>query len=493
MKLNFFKRTSLRMNLLFLVILLVFINILGSTVTLWYTYRTQHLYTSMIDSAVSSLLAAQNLENALVMQKGFVTYYYLTKDEKWLKELDNHHQHFLNLMGVTRRTSTEDTSSMLLNYIESNYIKYVTNRDQIIRLYMKGNDEEGKTHHWEVRNRFFQIYDLCQQYKSIHETRISQIRNEYKTTAHLFTLFAWSGIPIGLILGLLLAYVLIRQILEPIKRLAIATYSPSTKEITSGNEVNALIHYVYHLMDDMTQTQSKLEKSREHLMQAEKLALVGKMAAGLAHSVRNPLTSVKMRLFSLQRSLELDAMQKEDFGVISEEIRHIDTIVQNFLEFSRPPKLKFQWISPSEVVDMTLQLLKFRIDSYGIDIRVERKQNLDNIMADAEQLKEVLVNLILNACEAMGDHGTIYIHEEEFIDPHSKEKIAIIRVIDTGPGIPESIMSKVFDPFFSSKEEGTGLGLSIAKRIIEEHGGKIQVMSNAFRGATFQIELPYQD
>ena len=111
---------------------------------------------------------------------------------------------------------------------------------------------------------------------------------------------------------------------------------------------------------------SELAKSREHLLQAEKMAMVGKLAAGMAHSIRNPFTSVKMRLFSMGRTLQMTLAQKEDFEVISEEIRHIDTIVQNFLEFSRPPKLVMQSISPSTVVDNTLQLLAHRLKSYEV-------------------------------------------------------------------------------------------------------------------------------
>ena len=143
------------------------------------------------------------------------------------------------------------------------------------------------------------------------------------------------------------------------------------------------------------------------------MALVGKLAAGMAHSIRNPLTSVKMRLFSLDRTLDLSVTQKEDFDVISEEIRHTDTIVQNFLEFSRPPKLKIQKISPSDVVDMTLRMLKHRLESYDVEIKLDRKHPLPEIQADPEQLKEVLVNLVVNAYEAMERSGTIEIQEAE--------------------------------------------------------------------------------
>ena len=119
----------------------------------------------------------------------------------------------------------------------------------------------------------------------------------------------------------------------------------------SGDEVKAISRSVHDLIEAAGQTNIELERSREHLLQAEKMAMVGRLAAGMAHSIRNPFTSIKMRLFSLSRSLKLNDTQKEDFEVISEEIRHVDTIVQNFLEFSRPPKLKMQRISPSAVID----------------------------------------------------------------------------------------------------------------------------------------------
>ena len=219
------------------------------------------------------------------------------------------------------------------------------------------------------------------------------------------------------------------------------------------------------------------------------MALVGKLAAGTAHSIRNPLTSVKMRLFSLSRSLELDEHQKDDFEVISGEINHVDTIVQNFLEFSKPPKLRKQSICPSDVIDLAIKLLQHRLESYGVTIRVNRKGPLPHIEADPEQLKEVLLNIILNACEAMKSGGSIVIHEEQgFLK--ALGEIAVIRLSDNGPGIPEPIQGDIFQPFFTTKEEGTGLGLSIASRIIEQHEGFLDLISKEDEGATFVIVLP---
>jgi signal transduction histidine kinase len=292
------------------------------------------------------------------------------------------------------------------------------------------------------------------------------------------------------IIGGVLAYVLIKDVLEPIRRLAMG---PDAARIDGeGNEVKALSARFQTLMKDVDQTKSKLKWSREHLQQAEKWALVGKLAAGVAHSVRNPLTSVKMRLFSMERTLALTSNQKDDFEVISEEIRHIDTIVNNFLEFSRPPKLKVQKVSPSDSVDMALQLLKHRLESYDIEVKVERRERLPRIQADRDQLKEVLVNLIVNACESIVQGGSVNIKEEEGVS-EELGPVVVIKVTDNGPGIPESIQNKLFQPFFSTKEEGTGLGLSIATRIVEEHGGWLDLKSVEGEGSTFIITLPVME
>jgi signal transduction histidine kinase len=242
------------------------------------------------------------------------------------------------------------------------------------------------------------------------------------------------------------------------------------------------------LLVDVNQAHQELEKSRENLLQAEKMAMVGRLAAGMAHSIRNPFTSVKMRLFSLGRSLELDATQKEDFEVISQEIRHIDTIVQNFLEFSRPPKLVMQPISPSVIVDHVLQLLSHRLDSYGVKVDVVRSEMLPEVMADPEQLKEVLVNLIVNACEEMKSGGTIVI--DECVELDNDQKMVVLYISDNGPGVSPANVEKIFQPFFTTKDEGTGLGLSIAKRIVAEHGGTLTLDPSDTAGATFIIHLP---
>jgi signal transduction histidine kinase len=481
---------SLRVRILLLLGALILTALVGGLVTIWHTGATDDLLTSLIDKNMASLQAAEGLEIALLKQKGYLTYFFLDGNPDWLDQLQQDKQSFVEWLNKAHDSATTPVMNNILNKIDTKYRDYVLRREEVIKLYKAGQREEGAKLHWELRHQFLEIYDLCDNYKLINQGIISQIKKDSRAQANFIKTMAFVVMPSLLLLGLLLAYILVKQLLEPIRQLSMET-GVGAGLPGEGDEVQALSRRVHDLIVNVDQAQSKLERSQEHLLQSEKMAMVGKLAAGVAHSIRNPLTSVKMRLFSLGRTLDFTPTQHEDFEVISEEIRHIDTIVANFLEYSRPPKLVMQKISPSDVVDMALQLLRHRLESYNVEVTVKRSRPLPEVWADPDQLKEVLVNLLTNACEAMGSGGSIIIQEgETFLQ--SIGQVVTIQVSDNGPGIPESIQDKILQPFFSTKEEGTGLGLSIAMRILSEHGGWLDLESREGRGTTFTINLPYR-
>lgn len=456
--------------------------------SLWYASHTQALYTSTMDKAIHGIEAAYGLENALVMQKGYATYYFLNSDPKWLEELERRRTDFEKWLKKARDAFPSEDGRKLINELDSEYIHYDFSRKQILALYKDGLKDQGAAQHWAARDRFQRLVDVCRKYRSLQEQGLVEILQNYQRRATLVSVFGWASIPFAALLAFLLGYILLKRVLQPIRRLAIGIGAETAASI-ADDEVMVLDQKMRSLMQDVDQAQLKLDESREHLIQTEKLALVGKMAAGVAHSIRNPLTSVKMRLFTLERTLELQDTQKDDFEVIAEEIRHIDAILRNFLEFSRPPKLKMQRLCPSDVVDNTLQLLRHRLESHRIEVEVNRERPLPEVQGDPDQLKEVLMNLLINACEAMPDGGEVVILEEAGVmEPWGR--VAILRVSDNGPGIPASIQKKVLEPFFSTKEDGTGLGLSIAQRIISEHGGWIHIQSGEGKGATIVLGLP---
>lgn len=479
---------SLRGIIYLILTALVFVTLVGALVTVWYTYRMEGLLKDILYRNVTAFQEAEALENALVNQKGFVSYYFLDGNPDWLRQLGEYRQIFRERLKRVRSLAETERQKEAVERIETEYDLYITGKDEVIARYRAGEKEAGARLHSEVRTFFFKTLQLCEQYKDLHKQRIEYAMAKSHAEARKLRVIVGTGMLVVLLLTLLLIFVLLSQILGPVRRMALEGAIGGGPQ-KSGDEVKALGRTLRGLREDVEHTHSELEKSREHLLQAEKMALVGKLAAGVAHTIRNPLTSVKMRLFSLGRTLDLAAPQKEDFEVISEEIGHIDTIVQNFLEFSRPPKLKMQKVSPSEVVDLVIRLLEHRLKSYDVDIEIIRKETLPEIEVDPEQLKEVLVNLIINACEAMDRGGSIVIHEEEsFLEPLGR--VIMIRLTDNGPGIRESIKEKVFEPFFTTKEEGSGLGLSIASRIVVEHGGRLDLSSEEGQGSTFLITLP---
>ncbi|MFH1489391.1 MAG: ATP-binding protein [Pseudomonadota bacterium] len=485
------KRIRLRARIYMILSTLVFITVLGGLIMIWYTYRVEGLLTNIIDRNMAAFQAAAALETALVNQKGFVSYYFQDGDPGWLRQLGEFRQIFKERLKKARSLAGTEVQKKAINRIENEYTQYVLSKDRVIALYKAGQREAGMELHKKVRKHFFKVLELCEAYKNIYKESVREAGEESHSQARDSRIIAVTAMVLVTILSALLATVFVTQILAPLRKLTLEA-DQEREEKKPEDEVKALSLTVRGLIQDRDLTHIELEKSRETLLQAEKMAVVGKLAAGMAHSIRNPLTSVKMRLFSLNRTLSLSAYQKEDFEVISEEIRHIDTIVQNFLEFSRPPKLKMQKISPSEVVDMVLQLLRHRLDSYNVKTSVSRQNRLPEISVDPEQLKEVLVNLIENACQAMGRGGAILVEEKEAVTDLMGRAV-VIRLSDNGPGIPESIQEKVLQPFFSTKEEGTGLGLSIALRIIQEHGGTLSFTSREGEGTTFFIHLPLKE
>lgn len=483
-----YERPSLRSKLGLLLICLIVTTTVGAALTLRYVYRTQSLFRQMQERDITGLVAAQGLQKELVAQKGFVTYFFLNGDPEWLADLEKHHEAFEGWLHKARESEYLDQGREVLNQIESAYLRFTHERSTVIELYQQGDRAKGAQRHWKVRDRFNDIYALCEQYKRLHEQSMARESERYRREARILTILSLTAMPLTIALALWLGYILFRRILDPLRRLA---HGEGAAPNLSG-EMGELQQRLSTLIDDVDEAHTMLQETRQQVAQAEKMALVGKLAAGVAHSIRNPLTSVKMRLFSLERSLNLSPVQQEDFEVISEEIRHLDTIIRNFLEFSRPPKLRMQRVSPSEVVDMTLQLLRHRLDSCGVEIRRDADSPLPEVDADPEQLKEVLVNLIVNACDAMQDGGLITI-EETMGNVGGREHMAVITVSDNGPGIPPSVRDEIFRPFFSTKEEGTGLGLSIANRIMTEHGGWIHLKSSGRKGTTFLLALPHKE
>jgi ammonium transporter, Amt family len=235
-----------------------------------------------------------------------------------------------------------------------------------------------------------------------------------------------------------------------------------------------------------------LQVTQRQLFQSEKLAALGKISAGIAHEIRNPLTSIKILIHSLADAQSTLSSREKDMAVIEAEIERVNKMIKQFLDFARPRPPSLEPVEIAKVLEDTLLLLKHEMEGQRIGLQRRYSAELPPVPMDPEQMKQVFLNLLLNALQAMESGGTVTVTTALKKDPSGGPAggWAEVSLADTGKGVPEEIRNRIFEPFFSTKEEGIGLGLPIAQRIVEEHGGEIRVESRPGRGTIFSILLP---
>jgi two-component system, sporulation sensor kinase E len=233
---------------------------------------------------------------------------------------------------------------------------------------------------------------------------------------------------------------------------------------------------------------TNLRSLENQIRRNDRLAMIGQIAAGTAHEIRNPLTSIKGFLQVVKKTLNEHELIKEiDFtNIMLEEVERINHLVGEFLLLSRSRDTKYDKICLNQLMKQFLPIVQNEALLKGIDIHYEAFTKAPEVLGAKELLKQVFLNICKNAIEAMGDRGDLKISYQLLV----QEKMISIDFEDSGPGIPPYVLDKIFDPFFTTKEEGTGLGLSVCQRIIHDMGGKIWVSSKGF-GTIFHIQIPY--
>jgi len=251
----------------------------------------------------------------------------------------------------------------------------------------------------------------------------------------------------------------------------------------------AIVLFIYRAR--VNPLRSELSATQQTIEQKERLASLGVLAAGIAHEIRNPLTAVKFRLFSLKKSLPAAWAGNEDLHLIGTEIHRLERIVKSFLEFARPGHPEMTEVTAHNLLQEVKTLLQPELEKRNIALEVEAPEEL-RLRADPQQIQQVLINLVQNAAESIQQNGKITLRAKSGVTNRRKQSVpmTMIQVADNGKGIPAEVERKIFDPFFSTKETGTGMGLSIAARIVENHGGIIQYETRQNAGTTFSITLP---
>lgn len=348
------------------------------------------------------------------------------------------------------------------------------------------------------------------------------------------------------------SFLLSRVLVKPLKDLVRLTQKISEGdfdekiEVTSKNEIGQLISSFNRMIERLRENQESLDnhlkslestnkqlkQAQEELIRTEKLASIGRFAAGVAHEVGNPLGAILGYTSILERN-GIDREESKDYlKRIEKEIERINRIVRELLDFSRPSKFEIHNLEINKVIENSISLISYQKNFKNIQARLELEPNLPMIKGDESQLSQVFINIILNGVDAMPNGGILEIKTEEYVveqlfprrfqqpyvprrrgdpvesnyfhlrksDPLSSlltkfsrgERLVRIRISDTGVGIKKEDLERIFDPFFTTKspDKGTGLGLSISLRIVESMGGEIRVESEVDKGSSFELYFP---
>ena len=317
---------------------------------------------------------------------------------------------------------------------------------------------------------------------------------------------------LGVVLVLLLSYLIAGNITRPLKRIASVTRKVANGDLSQevditsrdemedvANSFNQMIRKLKRAREELElwgkkleqkveQRTQELKEAQDQILRSERLAALGRLSAGVAHEMNNPLSGILLFTQSLLKKTRDNPSVQEDLAVIEQEIIRCSRIVRSLLDFARETKPKKAATQINSVIENTLRLVEHQADFHNIQITKELSSDLPPISLDANQIQQVLMNIILNAADAMSEEGTLVIKSQLSLQDDSIQ----ITVADSGCGIPKEVIDRIYDPFFTTKEQkkGTGLGLAVSYGIIKKHQGFILVESEVGKGTTVTIKLP---
>lgn len=300
----------------------------------------------------------------------------------------------------------------------------------------------------------------------------------------------------GLVVVLLAALggvALSRRITRPLERLSNAVHKIGkgdfnvNVDINSHDEIGQLSNSFNEMVEELNEREQSLQKTQFALVQSEKMAAIGTLTAGLAHEVKNPLSAVLGYAQLAKRKLPESSGLHDHLDTIESETRRCNDIIGNLMQFSRQEKGEFIEICANEVVEKTVGIVDHQLSLENVRIETNLLEEMPTILGNPNQLQQVIMNLAINAQQAMGEEGGIV-----SIKTDVKDDSVLIVVDDTGPGIDQDVADKIFEPFYTTKPagQGTGLGLSVTYGIVLDHGGEISIGATDAGGARFTVRIP---
>ncbi len=489
---------------IFIWVLLALAIIMGGvSLVVAYTYNLQKETERYIEQSRSSVNVAKEMESELASIKELTTNYLMNKSNRWLDSLKARQSKFLTHLERARSRANTPEEILLIQQISALFSNYEQNI--LIAVSTLRSGEIGKANALLVhsaQNLLVTIQQKSNEFitfnlkaEVFHESVIS------RTNVIILRILIFLGFG-GIAAGFLLGWLIWRMLFAPITQLVLKVRGVSGEavfeqlKLPRGGELDELGERIKDLIDRINRANEDLSRNKELLQYSNKFANLGKIAPTIAHEIRNPLAAIKMLVYSIREEANLPEAIKADFDIISREIDRIDNFTKDFLRFAKPADPILSEINPSEPLNEVIKLLTPRLTKNSITLVNNTLKSKWIVMADSGHLKQVYMNIILNALEVMPQGGELVIDAEivtdrDLLNPGKRRKYLRLDFSDTGPGIPEAIMKTLFEPFIKGSDMGVGIGLSISQSIANSHSGWIRAENKPNTGgAIFRFYLP---
>jgi signal transduction histidine kinase len=459
--------------------LLVSLALLGACAWVVLQVNDLHLNTAQaLNENLRSTKAAERLENTTTNLVNLLSH---NPSSSQIEELNDEARQRLDAVSSLANLDREKELVPLIQQGLEDYFKQWQNRT-------------GQPEHYTDMAQHLKknVLTLCQELGTYN---MGQVEDSDRKNLAIVENLRWNLLAIGLggpVAGLLLGYAVARSLRHSIYQLSVRIRDVAGRlnrdlgsvTLEEEGDLPDLHRQMQGVTEEIERVIEQLQQREREVLRAEQLAAVGQVAAGVAHELRNPLTSVKMLV---QTGLEGDkapGLPPEDLAIIEHEVRRMEQCIRLFLDFARPPDSERRRTDLTEVVRRALALVEGRARRQKVYLDADLPEQPVLMKIDPEQIHQVLVNLLLNALDALPRGGTVQV-QIGLAESHVE-----VRIVDTGTGIAARVRERLFEPFVSSKETGLGLGLSICKRLIEAHGGSIRGDNAHEGGAVFAFTLP---
>jgi two-component system, NtrC family, sensor histidine kinase HydH len=467
--------------------------------TAWYINRLESNLAKILSQNVTSLKAAQELEIRVRQLRVHTCLYLIEPTPARLEPIEDDHKGFEAALSEAQESADTVEEMALVHSIHDGYERY---HHELAELRAEVARKGPRIDFGKIfdAHPILQVTDQCHELFRLNKEEMDRTALESRRVsqqANFIVLVLGLGAPIS---GLLIGYSVASRLHRSIYRLSVRVQDMArhldekvaSVSVVVNGDIEHLDEQLQHVVGRVEETARKLQRQQNEMLRAEQLAAVGQLAASVAHEVRNPLTSVKILVEAALREHNPKPLVPKDLTVIHKELARVENTVHGFLRFARWPRPDRGPCDLRTVISQAVELVGARARQQKVQMAVCSRDTTENgadepviLHADQGQLSTVLVNLLLNALDAMPRGGRLEIDLEPFCTGGVR-----LTVRDTGGGIPAEIAERLFMPFASTKATGTGLGLSISRRIVEEHGGRLTARNSPEGGACFTIVLP---